>query len=231
MAKSLFDTASKGNSTKASSSLPERQMSEKLNQLGKLMRVLEPVLAFQAQLEKELSEEALAIFVKEAVEAKASPSNFIGVQPYGRAQYQIAKRPVSKALDEAEQALLTAEKIPFGDHVKKQETFIFNPVLVDHEDAREAISQAFIEYDPLSKVLETLELKISDIIQRIPEEKVKTVTPETLVKVYETGDQDKTAALLPICTTLRTKYEREPDMTLEEALDVLEEVKELMEDN
>lgn len=113
--------------------------------------------------------------------AQTQPENFNGVDGLATASAEARKRSTKSALNEEEQASLTAAGIPFDIEEPVAEHYFINPELAN--------DSAFLE--KVSKALEKVPGMRSDFIQKQAGVKKAVVSKETVREVYAKGLAEK----------------------------------------
>jgi hypothetical protein len=140
---------------------------------------------------------ARSVVVSEMVAyfAKNGPENFKGAEGFATGSLELRKRSTTSGLNEQEQLLLAAHKIPTQVVEDRAETYIVNPTYKDETLLLKKASAT------LSKIKDFPE----DFFLYQESTKKTVVTENSITEVFKLNDLDTIKSLIPVVGTLAIK--------------------------
>lgn len=164
---------------------------EGLAEYGTIDALMKALKTLQESAKVVCDDQAAEQFVSEAVLYGRRPENFRGMDIDDvTASMELRKRASNSPLKDEEVDMLDKYEIPYAS----VDTFIINPAYASDGDLLEKVSKALDKVPGLP----------ADFIQKASDTK-RVVTDESLTKVFQSKDEDKIRALMPIVTVQAIK--------------------------
>ena len=170
----LFAKAATVKAPEKKSRKPEAETVEMsgLERHAALCAAIKALTALKDAEEANLKDFASGYFVATGCERKDRPANFKGIDGDAEASVQLKLRASTSPLSDEDQALLTKDKIPFGEIVSQEEAFLINPAYTNNMKYLDQIEQA----------LEAAEVVLPDDFFQRQEKVAKQVATEDSLK-------------------------------------------------